>query len=420
MAYPSARTSQNAHHVAAVKRRNAKLHANAMKRYNAAHAAPPVNPDQPLVDAAVRLKYGPQQDALNQQIQQNTRYTSGLSDWYSNAMNEIRGLQAQQAAQSQQQLGALTNYASQATLANPTDQQAAASRNALQAQFANESSRDAASNSAAMDRLAAAYAAQQGNSAYQANVQRQQLLAQQGQLGSQKADYATTYGADLAQAEQKALSDAQKNQIAAKALGLKVDTLNKVQIPLAQSLMTNRTASQKTARSNVRLKKSQQAETKHQNAVNNALKVGSQSEKALNDSLKLQQKGKGSNKSNGRYTQTQLNKYDNQWRGALALADHLKAAGSYVDKKTKKTLPITRDVVYSALLKEYPNDPEFASAAADLAYGRGLSARDRHILSTKGVHPKTLGPTLKKGLKGIENAPTIIRQLNALNLGGST
>src|SRR4051794_18708659 len=74
----------------------------------------PANPDQALINAAVRSRFAPQEQALNQQLQQNTRYSSGLGDWYTNALNEIRGLQAQGQTQTQQTLGQLGQYNSQA------------------------------------------------------------------------------------------------------------------------------------------------------------------------------------------------------------------------------------------------------------------------------------------------------------------
>jgi hypothetical protein len=189
---------------------------------------------------------------LNAGLAQNTRFSNGIGDWYSNALADIKGLQAQGNAQAQETLGRITAYNSQPALQNATDQQAAGARNNLNSEYAAMFGRDATANSDAMNRLAAAYAIQQGNTQNQANAQRQQLLTQQGQLGQQKADYGLQYGAQLQTAENKALTDQTKLQLAEQALGLKVDTLNKVQIPAAQSLQQNRTAGQKVARTNAR------------------------------------------------------------------------------------------------------------------------------------------------------------------------
>jgi len=248
--------------------------------------------DQALINAAIRSRFAPQEQALGAQLNQNARFSSGVNDWYKNAQAEIAGLRDQGNAAAQQTLGRITAYNSQPTLATATDQQAATARNNLNSEFAAMFGRDATANSDAMNRLAAAYATQQGNTLNQANAQRMGLLGQQGQLGQQKADYGLTYGAQLQAGQQKALSDQQKLELAAKALGLKVDTLNKVQIPLAQSLSKDRTAKQRVSRTNARTQRGNLTERKQQNRVKNALDVGKQAEKALVDAQKLKDKNK--------------------------------------------------------------------------------------------------------------------------------
>jgi hypothetical protein len=228
-----------------------KAHTRTVKP-KAAPKAKPKNPDQALIDAAVNLRYGPQEQAIGQQLTQNTRYTSGLGDWYGNAMREVQALQAGQAAQSQQALGQVTNYASQPTLPNATDQQAAGARNNLNAEFASAFGQNANSNTAALDRLQAAFLLQQGNTQNQANADRIKMIGEKGALKGQEGDYRTNYGAQLQSQRQTAALNQEKANLAAQALGLKVDTLNKVQVPLAQSLTSDRASKQRVARSNAR------------------------------------------------------------------------------------------------------------------------------------------------------------------------
>lgn len=236
-----------------------------------APAGPKPPTAQDILNAAVRLRYGGQEQAINQQLQGNARFTSGLGDWYSNALNEIKGLQAQGNAQAQQTLGAIQNYNSSPTLNNPTDQQAALARNSLNSQYGAMVGRDANANSAAMDRLAAAYVAQQGNTRNQANAERQNILGSLANLQGQKGDFKIQYGADQAAAQAKADAEAIKTNLAAQALGLKVDTLNKVQIPLAKSLAGDRKQGQKIKRTNARTQRQSVAETKRQHDIKNAL-----------------------------------------------------------------------------------------------------------------------------------------------------
>lgn len=371
--------------------------------------APP-NTDQALIDAAVRSRFGPQEQALGAQLSQNARYSSGLGDWYKNAVDQIRGIQAGAQANAQQNLAQVTNYASQATLPNATDQQAANARNNLNAEFASKMAQDATSNSGALDRLQAAYALQQGNSANQANAQRMGLLGQQGALGQAKADYGLQYGTQLHSAEQKAAMDQANLQVKQGTLAYLTGN--------AQSEAQNRVAEQKVARSNARTQRQRAISTKakqRHDAMLGDKKYQLDVQKAGHQTAKDNyQRAHGlgpykpaaGTKGGGRYTQANLNKYDNQWRGAQALAQHLKAAKTYVDKATKKTLPVDRNTVYSALLKKYPNDPEFAGAAADFAFGKKLSKHDLHLLAMKGIHPgqptppqgpvkNILGPTVK-------------------------
>jgi hypothetical protein len=173
--------------------------------------AKPKNPDQALIDAAVNLRYGPQEQAIGQQLTQNTRYTSGLGDWYGNAMREVQALQAGQAAQSQQALGQVTNYASQPTLPNATDQQAAGARNNLNAEFASAFGQNANSNTAALDRLQAAFLLQQGNTQNQANADRIKMIGEKGALKGQEGDYRTNFGAQLQSARAKTANDSSED-----------------------------------------------------------------------------------------------------------------------------------------------------------------------------------------------------------------
>jgi hypothetical protein len=337
--------------------------------------AAPVNPDQALIDAAVRLHFGPQEQGLRNQLSQNAMYSQGLPGWYQQATDEIRRLQQGANAGAQQTLGQITAYNSPATLANPTDQQAANARNNLNAAFAAKFGADANSNSAALDRIAAAMAVQQANQAGQAQLQRIGLYGQQGQLGQEKADYGQTYGASIQQARDKAAADALKTDLAAKALGLKVDTLNKVQIPLAQSLEQNRTAGQKVARTNAREKQrhDQQMEA-----------LGTRNADISDWKAHHPNAGKKGAGSNSTYSKSKIQGFRQNWDYAKATAHQLKEKGTYTDKQGK-VQNISTDVAYSALLNA-TKDPDIARAAAYVAFRKPIPADLRHRLAVKGIH----------------------------------
>lgn len=234
------------HHADAVARRDAKLHTNALARRNAAQAPASTTPsDQALLDAAVRLRFAPEEQAYGQQLAQNARFSSGTGDWYKQALGEIQALQSQGRAQSAQTLQGIQNYNSQPTLQNPTDVQAAQARNNLNTEFAAKFGQGADANSAFMDRLAAAQTIQEGNTRSASNVERQRLLAGRTALEGQKGDYRTTYGAQMQTAAQKAAMDAAN--LAVKQGTLAYLTGN------AQSLAKDRTVNQGIARTKTRL-----------------------------------------------------------------------------------------------------------------------------------------------------------------------
>lgn len=222
-------------------------------------AAPPqAVTDAQLIAAAERLRFGDQATALQGQMNQNTRFTAGMGDWYANALNEIKGLQGQGRANSAAALQQVQGYGSAPAIQTPEAIQAAQARNALGAEFAAKFSANANSNSAAMDRLAGALQIQQGNTRNQANVDRQQLLGAQANLAGQRGAFRTEYGAQLQDSRAKAASEAAKQDLAAKALGLRVDTYNNVQLPLANSLMDDRKTDNRLAATNPSRKKTAQ------------------------------------------------------------------------------------------------------------------------------------------------------------------
>lgn len=343
---------------------------------------PPALPtDQALINAAVRSRFAPQEQALNNTLNSNTRYTSGLGDWYGNALNEIRGIQAAGNAATSQMVGQVQQYASQPTLPNAADQQAATARNNLNAEFAAKLGANGISNAGALDRIAAAMLIQQGNQRNAANVERQQLLGQQGSLGQQKADYGLTYGADLQSARDKAALDDAKNQLAAKALGLKIDEYENVKVPLAKSLAGDRRNKQKVARSKTR-------QARQQNEISNALKVNDLALKAYK--LANPDAGKKNAGSNSTYSKAKIQGFRANWDYARATAQQLKKQGT-VASGPHKGKPITVDDAYQALLGA-TKDPDIAKAAAYLGYGKAIPPALRQRLAVKGVHP----PKVKK------------------------
>jgi hypothetical protein len=188
----------------------------------ACHRRRTVEASQALIAAATRLRYGPQEQVVNKQLAQNQRYTNGLGDWYANAVAQIQALRGQGQAQSAQNLQNVQAYGTQPVLSDPTDQQAALARNSLNSEYGAMFARDAGADDAALARIGAALGIQQGNTRNQANAERQQLLGGLASLKGQEGDFQTTYGSQLqAQADKTATAN-QRNEIAAKALGIKV------------------------------------------------------------------------------------------------------------------------------------------------------------------------------------------------------
>ena len=374
------RARKDQHHIDAVNRRKAKLHANAMQRYNAAHAggAAPLPPsDQALIDAAIRSRFGPEEQGLRNQLSQNAMYSAGLGDWYKQATDQIRALQSGANTQAQNTIGQVQSYASQPTLpGNPQDAQAATARNNLNAAFASQIGANATSNSGALDRFMAAMAIQQANQSGQAQLQRMGLYGQQGQLGQQKADYGLTYGSQLA-------SDRQ-------ALDIKQGTLD--------YLTGNAQAGQKksaaqTAKTTADLKYF----TQHGYYPPTGPPKGPSATEQINEAKLAffnkhgywpptgppkSPKGSGSNST---YSKSKIQGFRASWDFALEKANQLNKAGSYKDKKGK-THVIDVNAAYSGLL-DATKDPDIAKAAAYVAFGKEIPPELRHRLAVKGVHP---------------------------------
>jgi hypothetical protein len=396
---PKRKTPVDPRHAAAVKRRDAKLHANAMVRYNAAKAPSLSASDRALLDAATRLKFGETETGLNQQIQANQGYQQNIPGWYAQALQEIKGLQGQGQKNSQGALERIQSYNSKATVpGNATDQQSADARNNLNAEFAAMFGRDSQANSAFMDRLAAAQAIAQGNALAGAGQDKQKLLAAKTALGGQKADYKLGYLAQQQAAQQKAAADQAKLDLAAQALGLKVETYKNVQVPLAKSLAGDRTAGQKVARGKVRSKNKQ-------DAVKNAQWANEQALKAYKIAHPNSGKGAGSNST---YSKAKVQGFRQNWDYAQATAHQLKDTKTYKDK-AGKVKPVTEGVAYSALLNA-TKDPDIAKAASLAAFGQPIPPELRHRLAIKGVHLSK--PKKQGGATGVVN--TGINILKAL------
>lgn len=354
--------------------------------------------DQALIDAAVRSRFAPEEQGLRNQLTQNAMYSAGLNDWYKQATDQIRALQSGANANVQGTIGQVQAYASQPTLpGNAQDAQAATARNNLNAAFAAQIAANATSNSGALDRFMAAMAVQQANQAGEAQLQRMGLYGQQGQLGRQKADFGLTYGSQLAQSQQKALTDRQKLELAAKALNIKLDTLNNVQKPLAKSLIKDRGTKAKQGRSKIR-------ETKQQHAIQNALDVNDLALKAYK--LAHPNAGKKGAGSNSTYSKSKVQGFRANWDYAQATAKQLRDKKTYTDKQGRQK-PVTQDVAYSALLAA-TKDPDIAKAAALAAFGQPIPADLRHRLAIKGVHPpkvkkqQTIGGVVQNVLQNLE------------------
>lgn len=350
----------------------------ARPKKNAAPAiAPvPVDPNQAIIDAATNARYGPQELAIKQQLAQNARFTGGLPTWYANAMDEIRGLQAGQQKLAADTAARVGSYNSAATLVNPTDQQAANARNNLNAEFTQKLAADATANSGGLDRFIAAMGIQKANELYGANVDRENLIGQRGALGSEKAAYATQYGGEIAKQDAATATKQQANDIAAKALGIKTQTLKKVQIPLAKSLASDRTAKQKVARSTTRerVRHDQQMEALGLTR-NNIAKWKAEHPSA----------GKKNAGSNSTYSKSKVQGFRANWEYALEKAHQLHEAGSWRDKQgTVHNIDVT--AAYQGLLDAI-KDPDIAKAAAYTAFGKPLSPQLIHNLAVKGVHP---------------------------------
>lgn len=358
-------------------------------------AAPPVDPNAALLAAATHLRFGPQEQAYGQQLQQNARFSSGVNDWYANAMKEIQGLKAQGQAQGAQTLAAVQNYNSTPTVNNPMDQQAANARNALNSQYGAMVGRDSNANAAAMDRITAAYGTQQGNTQNAANAERMRLLAGQTALKGQEGDFKLQYGEQQDAAKAKAEVDAAN-------LAIKQGTLDYL-TGNSKSLAQDRVAGQKVARTNARTQRANAKETVRQHDASNALgheRLTLDQWKAVHPSA-----GKKGAGSNATYSKSKIQGFRSNWEYAKATAHQLKEKGTYVDKN-KKTQNISTDVAYSALLNA-TKDPDIAKAAALAAFGKSIPADLRHRLAVKGVHPPEpkVGKVKGGGPYGTGNLP---------------
>jgi hypothetical protein len=150
---------------------------------------------------------------LKQQLASNARFTSGVPAWYAQAINEIKGIGAQGAAQGQQAIAQAQNYNSPAAATGTPDAaQAANARNNLNSQYATMLTRDQQANQDFLNRLSGAMQVQQGNTLNQANVQRQGILGQQGQLAQQKGDFKTTYAAQQARRRRRPTSRTRRSK----------------------------------------------------------------------------------------------------------------------------------------------------------------------------------------------------------------
>jgi hypothetical protein len=203
----------------------------------------------PILDALVRQRFGGVEQNLKQQLASNARFTSGVPAWYAQAINEIKGIGAQGATQGQQAIAQAQNYNSPvAATGTPDAAQAANARNNLNSQYATMLTRDQQANQDFLNRLSGAMQVQQGNTLNQANVQRQNILGQQGQLAQQKGDFKTTYAAQQATAQAK--TDIENKKIQAGLLIAQGKTDAAMQV--LGSLNQDRKSKNNIARTNAR------------------------------------------------------------------------------------------------------------------------------------------------------------------------
>lgn len=183
--------------------------------------APALDPTtKALLDAAVKLRFGGQEQALGQQLQSSARFASGVPTWYSQAIANIK---AQQTPVGPVQAP------------TPTGDPAADSRANLNAAFAQQVAQRQGAENDFLTNVGAGLQVQQGN-VLNANAQQQnQIRQQQTQLAGDKGAFKTTTLADMQAEQAKAAQEQAKIQaslaIADGKLGLARDILNNVTKP---------------------------------------------------------------------------------------------------------------------------------------------------------------------------------------------
>lgn len=346
-----------------------------------------------LLDAAVKLRYGGQEQAINQQLQQNARFTSGVPAWYQQAIGEIKGIGATQMAQNQQTLQGIQNYNSPAAqTGTPEAQQAAAARNSLNSQYATMFGRDAQANSDFMARMQAGMQTQQGNTLNAANHERQNLLAQQGQLRGEEGSYKTQLLSEQQSAAAKADLEDRKLQaslaIADGKLNLARDILNNVTKPKTQATIRQGRSKVRQGAARVRNEQARIRETKKQHGVDNAIKVN---RLALDAYMKahpeLSKKGGATGQS---FTPTQVRSAQKKFRTI-----HGSLKPEYV--KQHPELSIRR------IIKEKGVDPLMARAIVQSIAGGGVDRKTATAfyraygfhLKVNDLGEKTVGNVIK-------------------------
>ena len=214
---------------------------------------PQADPYAQIINNALNTKYGPAVSAVNQAIGQSQASQGRLTNWFQDYQNRMaQTIQAQQQAAQNMQAQLLSQ---QEQTVPGMNAQATQSRNALGNGQAGTLGLVAQNNAAFLQALQSA-GALQGQQAVQTEGNRQAALRGAGvngmrglqELAAERGNDAFNLRTQLKSADQKAQNDAIKNNLAAQALGLKVQTLNNVQIPLANSLMKNRRSDARTQR----------------------------------------------------------------------------------------------------------------------------------------------------------------------------
>lgn len=353
----------------------------------------PAAPYAAAVQSAVDAKFGPQIQAAQQGIVNQQYGQMRASHWFQDYQNMLQAQQQATAQQAQALAHALGAYSPAAAQTGNPQADALAQQAALSQQHMGQAF--AGTQSQLSQNLANQFAtglipgASLANQAYQQNATNQigQLQQQLGTLKSNANVYGQGVRSQLAQQDYKNSIAKQRNDIAAKALGIRTKTLNNVQIPLAKSLINNRVQGQRLGRAKLQ-------QTKNQNAVNNALKVNNLALKSyLAAHPELKQRGGGG------FSPTQVRKSAANFRRMSAMLDenavvsNPQGAVDALVKGKAKADP----VVANAVVESIVNNGSVSRATAT-AYFR---ATGQHLHVSPTAHPISGSKNLGQIVAGV-------------------